>query len=216
MHELSYHHADLIPIFKCGLCGECKSVEADNSFGINRGCCFYFPKYTLTNIRYLAGHDPEFLEKLRLLPDTIIKDYDLMVQGDLDLDGLQAVMNSENEGTSDNGPAERFDPALRFRKCRFITEQGCSIQFNQRPHPCNLYLCRSVIENCGAAYRPFARERKDYFGFMQYSDQVLKEALQERNLTLRSDFSGAVTVLLETYLDSFDFAELNSINFHAK
>jgi len=211
MHQLIYESHDSIPVFKCTLCGSCSGIETENHLGLNRGCCFYFPKYTLITLRKIASHDRAFLDWLHRHPDAVIDDYELVIRGDFDSiahdDFLRQLTDEVRERY------RHFETSLLFRKCRFVSEKGCAIAFNLRPHPCNLYLCRGVIDRCGDAVRDFARERKDYFAYCHYMNGLLEEALRSQDLTLKSDFQKTIDMLLATPVDSFSFSELGPIGF---
>lgn len=211
MHQLSYENHDSIPVFKCTLCGSCAGLETENHLGLNRGCCFYFPRYTLITLRTIAGIDRAFLDWLQHHPDAAIDDYELVIKGDYDRVAHDSFLRQISDEQREK--YRHFDTSLFFRKCRFVSEKGCAIAFNLRPHPCNLYLCRGVIDRCGDTARDYARERKDYFAYCHYMDGLLEDALCTHELTLKTDFQKAIDVLLATPVDSFCFSELAPIEF---
>ena len=62
MNQMSFENHEGIPVFKCSQCGCCNGIETENVFAANRGCCFYFPKYTLFDLRTVAAIDPDQTE----------------------------------------------------------------------------------------------------------------------------------------------------------
>lgn len=211
MDRLSYESTDGVPVFRCSQCGRCDGIETENIFAANRGCCFYFPKYTLIDLRTAASIDPAFVAALPDHPGAVITDECLMVHGLYDQAAHEAFRRDPEAASQ--AKYRGFDASLQFRKCAFCTETGCTLDFRLRPHPCNLYLCRGVIASCGEAYRDYARERKDYFAFCQYVNGCLADELERRGLSLTTDFAGSIAALLETEADAFECTPLEPIDY---
>ncbi|MCX7695358.1 MAG: hypothetical protein N2Z71_06610, partial [Caloramator sp.] len=180
---LTYNFEDNIPLFRCSLCGKCDGfIESKSLINKNRGCCWYYPKYTLMDIKnILAIGKEDFVKRLKTLENVYISSFYLEVRGFFDEEGYYKANIEEKSD---------FDSKLFFRLCPFWQENGCKIDFKLRPHPCNLYLCREVIELCNEDYREFSKERRDYFSYMNYFNELLKRELIENRLDLLKDFEG--------------------------
>ncbi|GFR36445.1 hypothetical protein [Thermobrachium celere] len=204
---LSYYFEDNIPLFSCSLCGKCDGfIESTSLIHIkNRGCCWYFPKYTLMDLKNIISIERvDFIHELKENEKTVISNYHLEVKGYFDEEGYN------NYGVK---TIEDFDTKLFFRLCPFSTEKGCSIDFKLRPHPCNLYLCRQVIDYCGDEYRMFSKERKDYYSYMNYYNELLKRELIDKKIDLIKDFDRTIEFISKYEVPKFEPRKLNSLSF---
>ncbi|BDR70514.1 hypothetical protein K144313037_19260 [Clostridium tetani] len=211
MHKLEYEFVNNTPIFKCNYCGHCsKEIEATSFTSVkNRGCCWYFPKYTLLNIKNILNVGKEnFIISLLNNKNSNISSYFIEVKGSFEEKEYDKFMR-ENEYTEGS-----FDYKLFFRKCSFVTDKGCSLDFSLRPHPCNLYLCRNIINNCDKDYSSFSRERKDYFSYCNYYNEYLKYALMDKNLDLISAPLATLEFLKTISIPNFEPSEIKSIVFN--
>lgn len=211
MHELKYEFINNTPIFKCNYCGHCnKEIEATSFTSIKtRGCCWYFPKYTLLNIKNILSFNKEdFIISLLHNKNSNISRYSIEVKGSFDEEAYNKFIN-ENEQIEHS-----FDYKLFFRKCSFITDKGCSLDFSLRPHPCNLYLCRNIIATCGKDYSSFSRERKDYFSYCNYYNECLEDALMDKNLDLISLPLSTLEFLKGISIPNFEPSKIDSIVFN--
>lgn len=142
MHQIKYEVQENVPLFKCSICGKCSGfLEATSYLTIkSRGCCWYFPKYKLIDIKNIIDlGKTDFIYKITNMPNSKIEKYFIEVLGYFDEEKYKKFKISHND----------FDTKLFFRLRPFFGKFGCSIDFTIRPHPCNLYLCREVIEACG-------------------------------------------------------------------
>lgn len=210
---ISYVVTNNTPIFKCSFCKNCTSMESTNMLGIKRGCCFYFPKYSLMDIKNIISFKKDFLFKLIANENVITHDYFIEVKGTFDKTAyINFLKNSTEEELSKYG---NFDKTLFFKKCFFITSKGCSIDFRLRPHQCNLYLCRKLAENHDHMCQKYSRERKDYFAYCNYINIMLTEYLEDEHLTLKGNFKQSVNFLEKIDIDNFSFSKLENLKLHA-
>lgn len=207
--EISYEILENIPVFKCSFCNNCHCLESKNAFNIHRGCCFYFPKYNLFDIKNLINFNKSFLFKLIQMKNSVIHNFYIEVQGDFDNKKYEDFLkNNTDENLSKYSD---FDPKLFFKKCCFVTEHGCKLNFKLRPHQCNLYLCREVIENCNDSYSKYSRERKDYFAYCNFVNMILQGELYKNHVNLKTDLQKSIAILEKTKIDTFDFSKLDKI-----
>lgn len=203
---LTYHFEDNIPLFRCSICGKCEGfIESKSFINKNRGCCWYFPKYTLMDIKNIISIGREdFIRKLKKLDNVYISSFYLEVRGYFDEEGFNKMDFDEEFD---------FDVKLFFRLCPFWQENGCKIDYKLRPHPCNLYLCREVIELCKQSYSEFSKERKDYFSYMNYFNELLKRELIEKNLDLLKDFEATLKFIKKYEVPKFEPRQIEKLIF---
>lgn len=211
--KISYEVLDNIPVFKCSTCSKCTSFEGKNKLNVNRGCCFYFPKFYLIDIKNITNIDISFLSNLIEEERARVHSFYIEVEGIFDKESYKNFMLNNTE--EELAKYKNFDISLLFKKCYFSTNEGCSINFELRPHPCNLYLCRKIIEECGTEYYKYSRERKDYYAYCNYINEVLEIELRKRNTDLKNNFKDSIQILKNTKVDNFDFSILKDIFFNA-
>ncbi|MFL0249315.1 hypothetical protein ACJDT4_02690 [Clostridium neuense] len=209
---ISYEVTNNTPIFKCSFCKNCTSMEGTNMLGIKRGCCFYFPKYSLVDIKNIIKFKKDFLFNLITKKNVIIHDYFIEVKGTFDKTAYNNFW--ENHTEDDLLKYGDFDTSLFFKKCFFITPKGCSIDFRLRPHQCNLYLCRKLSKSSKYLRKNYSRERKDYFAYCNYIDITLSQYLKDNLLTLKNNFKQSVNFLEKIKIDNFFFSKLENISYN--
>ena len=212
MYELSYENVNNVPVFKCNYCGNCSGVleSTCHILGKNRGCCWYFPKYNLIDIKNILDMDKKgFLSKLLNMSNAKINKYSIDVIGQFN---EEDYLKYKQETIDEN---EVFDSKLFYRVCPFHTAKGCSLDFSLRPHPCNLYLCREVIKLCGEEYKDYSKERKDYFSYCNYYDEVIKSHLMEKNIDLITSPYECVELITNIDIPKFESRALKPINFNS-
>lgn len=204
MHQLKYVFENNIPLFSCNFCGNCNGfIESKSLIHIkNRGCCWYFPKYTLMDIRNILIQDREdFIHNLFSMNNTKVSNYHIEVNGFFDKEGYEKYEDSEE-----------FDTKLFFRVCPFFNKNGCGIDFKLRPHPCNLYLCREVIELAKEEYKLYSKERIDYYSYMNYYNEQIKQDLRAKRVDLLSNYKLVLDLLREYNIPQFEPRKLSVIN----
>ncbi|MBZ4664097.1 MAG: hypothetical protein JG776_1812 [Caloramator sp.] len=203
---LTYHFENNIPLFRCSICGKCEGfIESKSFINKNRGCCWYFPKYTLMDIKNIISIGrKDFIRKLKKLDNVYISSFYLEVRGYFDEEGFNKMDIDEDID---------FDKKLFFRLCPFWQENGCKIDYKLRPHTCNLYLCREVIELCKQGYSEFSKERKDYFSYMIYFNELLKRELIENGLDLLKDFESTLEFIKKYEVPKFEPRQIEKLIF---
>jgi len=210
--RISYEVTNNTPIFKCSFCKNCTSMESTNMLGIKRGCCFYFPKYSLIDIKNIIKFKKDFLFKLITKKNVVTHDYFIEVKGTFDKTAYNNFLETSNE--DELLKYGDFDTKLFFKKCFFITPTGCSIDFRLRPHQCNLYLCRKLVKNSNSLSSKYSRERKDYFAYCNYINVILTQYFKENLLSLKNNFKQSVNFLEKIKIDNFFFSKLQNLKLH--
>ncbi|WP_446898687.1 hypothetical protein ACSVC9_01830 [Clostridium sp. LBM24168] len=206
---LSYDFNNNIPAFKCTLCGKCSKILESTSYTHikNRGCCWYFPEYRLIDIKNIIDNNNiHFILHLASLSNSIIKKYSIMIQGTFFKNKYMEFIKIHTKNTS-------FNESLFFKLCPFLGDKGCKLNFLLRPHPCNLYLCRHVIELCGQYYSSYCRERKDYYAYCSYCNECIKEDLKRNNTNLSENMEKSLYIIKESSISNFCSQNLSSIQF---
>ncbi|WP_027624972.1 hypothetical protein [Clostridium lundense] len=214
MYKLSYEYKDNIPVFKCNFCGHCSKILESTSHTTteNRGCCWYFPKYTLVDIKNILDMEKKnFILALLNMKNAVINKYSIEVIGNFDEEKYLNFIKENPDSIEDN-----FDPKLFFRVCAFFRPNGCHLDFRLRPHPCNLYLCRTVIGCCEEEYKNFSRERKDYFSYCNYFNESIRQTLMDAKVNLQSAPFKALEIIENFEMPPFGEKELKSISFNEK
>lgn len=204
MYQLKYVFENNIPLFSCNFCGHCSGfIESKSLIHIkNRGCCWYFPKYTLMDIRniLILGRE-DFIHNLFALNNTKVSNFYIEVNGFFDKNAYEKYEGSEE-----------FDTRLFFRVCPFFDKNGCGIDFKLRPHPCNLYLCREVIEFAKDKYKLYSKERIDYYSYMNYYNEQIKQDLRSKRVDLLSDNKLVLDLLKGYNIPQFEPRKLDTIS----
>lgn len=190
MFTLSCEFKNNIPVFHCNICGKCKGFTESTSYiAINRGCCWYFPKYTLMDIKNIITIGKiDFIYSLLKSTNSIISQYFIQVHGFYNENRYK--LYKENNITNSN-----FDSKLFFKACPFIGKNGCTINFGLKPHPCNLYLCREVIKGAGNLYKDYSMERKNYYSYCNYFNESLKYELMDNHADLLNYTSRTLEII---------------------
>ena len=211
LYKLSYEFSNNIPLFKSDFCGKCLHILESTSliYIKNRGCCWYFPKYTLMDMKnILSCGRHSFLEKIKVMENCKVSQYFMNVTGYFDKTGFSNYIISNPNSTKYD-----FDETLFFKKCPFAGSKGCTIDYIERPHPCNLYLCREMIEYCKDTYKEYSLERKDYFSYCNYFNEVLKNELISNKTDLIKDFDKSINIIESTDVPNFSPRKLKEIYF---
>lgn len=178
----------------------------------NRGCCSYFPKFYPVEIQRMS-HSPEGLSVLNTVlshPGAQVLDDHIVVRGSYD-----AILHEQmrKEGLI---PEDGFiqDSAVFFRTCPFVRSgRGCTLPPRYRAYVCNFFICREVLEN--PAYQqqidPYLRERANYVRFLEWENNQLLQAIQEKGLTLRNYLKEVIDLLAGLPINQYEFPALEPI-----
>lgn len=210
MYKLEYSFIKNTPIFKSNFCGNCSSFVESTSYATikNRGCCWYFPKYTLMDIKnVIDSGSKEFIYELLNSKNSKVGQYYIISEGEFNEEKYSDYLKD----MLDSNESLDFDSKLFFRLCPFATSKGCSIDFALRPHPCNLYLCREMLPMCGEAYKEYSEERKDYYSYMNYFSDTLRYALIDEEVNLLKNPLRAIEIIENTEIPKFLPRNLNPI-----
>lgn len=172
----------------------------------NRGCCSYFPKFYPVDLQRMS-HSAEGLSVLETIlnhPGVEFFDDHIVVKGTYD-----AVLHDKmlNEGSIPND-GHILDSTVFFRTCPFVRSGfGCTLKPRYRTYVCNFFVCREVLENplYQQQIAPYIRERDNYVRFLEWENNQLLQAMQEKGLTLRSNMNEVIAFLAGLPINQYEF-----------
>ncbi|NLK87255.1 MAG: hypothetical protein GX279_07180 [Clostridiaceae bacterium] len=204
-----------VPQIGCTDCSHCKSIMGKSLCSIiNRGCCHYFPEFTLVDIQRMAALEGgrRALDMILSYPGTKVNRFNLYSTGHFDKDAYEKYMASgaliETGGIKDH--------TIFFRTCPFVVpEKGCMLPARFRTTVCNFFICSEIIDDIDdpKILEEYMKERSRYARWVYRESGILQHLLEERGLDLISDFTGAVRMLAEMYEDGYDFPILEPAAF---
>ena len=198
-----------IPQYACNYCENCNSVFGRSLCSIkNRGCCWYFPKFTLHEIHKMVK-DVEGLKVLNMilsLPKTKVYHYYIHAIGYFDEAQYKKYLKQEKI----QKPEVR-DKSIFFRACPFVKPgKGCTLASRFRSYVCNFFICEEVIKKVenDPRYIKYVSERESYVKWIEWENNSLEMILKENGLNLVNNFNEVVNTLKNIPLENCEFKKL--------
>lgn len=204
------------PQYSCSSCYSCSSICGISLTSTkNRGCCWYFPKFTLSEIHKMTKSEEglKILHKVLSLPEVKIYNYYIHAKGYFDEEGYNKFIASEEVQEE---KYNKHDKTIFFRNCPFVKAgEGCMIPARYRSYVCNFFICDEVKEELikNEEYYKYEREMESYSRWIAWENNSLEFMLQEKGINLIDNFDEVIEVLKELPLDEYEFAELKEIKF---
>lgn len=201
-----------IPQYGCSSCGNCKSVFANSLCSIkNRGCCWYFPKFTLYEIhKMVKGKDGlNTLKSILSVPKVDIYNYYIHAKGYFDKVGYKKYIKTEHVYDTDVK-----DKSMFFRACPFVKSGvGCTLPKRYRSYVCNFFICDEIIKKIEKhdEFKNYINERNNYVRWIEWENYSLETFLIEKKLNLKNGFDEIVNILRDMPLREYKFKNLDSI-----
>jgi len=202
-----------IPRYACTSCSSCDSLIGKSLCKVkNRGCCWYFPKFTLVDIQRMskAPDGLKVLNKIINNPGTQIYNYYIHAKGFFDEAEYEKYMES---GMLLEGDYIE-DHTIFFRGCPFVKPgKGCTLPPRYRTFVCNFFICKEITEaaQCHEMFQRYDEERLRYSRWLDWENESLKYILSQDNLTLQSNFAETIKKLQELDLSMYEFPYLEPI-----
>lgn len=202
------------PQYLCSSCRKCTSVFGKSLSGIkNRGCCWYFPKFTLHEIARMSK-SKEGLDTLKMIldnPGTTIYNYYIHAEGYFDKEGYEEYINS---GQDDCDTIK--DKSMFFRTCPFVEEgKGCKLHPMFRSYVCNFFICNEVLEetkkNCREEVDLYIKEMESYSRWLNWDNYSLEKYFLHKNLDLKNNFDEIIEELKQIDLEEYEYPQLLTI-----
>lgn len=204
-----------VPQIGCTDCGSCDSIMGKSLCDIkNRGCCHYYPEFTLVDIQRMAVLEGgrEALEIIMSHPGTKINRFTLYSTGHFDKDAYEKYVSSGK--FLDTGDIR--DHTIFFRTCPFVVPgKGCRLPVRFRTTVCNFFICKEILDTIESSelLEEYMKERSRYSRWVYRESGILQHLLEEKGLDLISDFEGTVNMLAELYEEDYDFPLLEPAPF---
>lgn len=206
-----------IPQIGCTDCGKCNSVMGKSLCSIkNRGCCHYFPEFTLVDIQRMALLEGglKALDIILSNSGTIVNKYNIYSKGLFDKEAYDkyiAVGNLLETGSI-------RDHTIFFRTCPFVSPgSGCKLPVRFRTTVCNFFVCEEILQQAEYQYvlKEYLQERSRYSRWVYRESGLLQHILEEKGLDLISDLPGTLKLLAEVGLEEYEFPMLEPLTYHS-
>ncbi|EKQ55908.1 MULTISPECIES: hypothetical protein [unclassified Clostridium] len=200
------------PQYSCNSCSNCKSVFGKSLCSIkNRGCCWYFPKFTLHEIHKMTKNQDglKTLNNIISLPKVKIYNYYIHAIGYFDEAGYKDYIESKEKYHS-----RVADKSIFFRACPFVKSgKGCTLPKEYRSYVCNFYICDEIVSEIEnhCEYKNYFKERNSYVKWVEWENHSLEILLNERKINLAHNFNEVLNLLENTELREYEFVNLGPI-----
>lgn len=201
-----------IPQYGCSSCSNCHSIFGNSLCSIkNRGCCWYFPKFTLYEIHKMVKEKDglETLSRLMNIPKVEVHNYFIHAKGYFDEVGYKNYINSEQAYNTDVK-----DKTIFFRACPFVEQGvGCTLPKRYRSYVCNFFICEEVVKKVESysQYKQYVNERNNYVRWIEWENLSIETFLTEKKLNLINDFDEVITILKDMPIRECEFRSLHPI-----
>jgi hypothetical protein len=202
-----------VPQIGCTECGKCSSIMGKSLCSIdNRGCCHYFPEFTLVDIQRMAVLEggKKALDIILSNPGTVVNRFSIYSKGQFDKEAYDRYITSGE--LLDTGSIK--DHTIFFRTCPYVIPgKGCSFPARFRTTVCNLFLCQEILDSVESReiYDELMRERSRYSRWVYRESGILQHILESMGLDLIRDFSASVNALADLDLSIYQFPLLDPI-----
>lgn len=206
-----------VPQIGCTECGGCGSIMGVSLCSITaRGCCHYFPEFTLVDIQRMAVLEggKEALQTILSCEGTIVNDFNIYCKGPFEREAYEKYINSGN--LLETGSIH--DHTIFFRTCPFVIPgKGCRFPPRFRTTVCNFFVCSEIFEsiNDQDALQEYLKERSRYSRWVYRESGILQHLLEENGLSLRSDIDAVLSFLAEIEQSCYDFPLLDPITYES-
>lgn len=202
-----------IPRYVCTDCASCTSVMGQSLCSIkNRGCCSYFPEFSLVDIHHMSKtlEGLKTLETILRQPGTEVHPYHIHARGHFDKKGYE-----EYQAKGPMPGTEKIqDHTIFFRACPFVRSgHGCTLPPKFRNYICNFFICDEILCASGYedAFRPYLEERSRYARWIHRENQVLRHLLLEEGLNLKDAMMETVEFLQGIPVEQYEFPYLEPV-----
>ena len=214
MIEINFKLDNGIPQYGCTACSKCESVFGKSLCKVkNRGCCWYFPKFTLFDIHKMVQDNKgiEVLKDIINLPNVEIHKYYIHAKGFFDKAAYENYIKDENDEYEDVK-----DKTIFFRACPFIIDGvGCTLGEKYRTHVCNFFICDEIVKKVenNSEFKKYVKEKDSYSRWIEWENNSLQHFFMEKRLDLTNNLWDIVNILKEMPLSEYEYGNLNSIYF---
>ena len=204
-----------VPQIKCTDCGKCSSIIGKSLYGVtDRGCCHYFPEFTLVDIQRMAVMEggKEALETILSEPGTTVNPFNIYSKGYFDKTAYDRYISSGN--LLKTGSIR--DHTIFFRSCPFVAPgMGCKLPPRFRTTVCNFFVCSEILErpDLQDLFTEYLEERSRYSRWVYRESSVLAHILTDNGLNLVSGFDAAIELLAGIEQNYYEFPALEPVSY---
>lgn len=204
-----------VPQIGCTDCGKCNSIIGRSLCKItNRGCCHYFPEFTLVDIQRMATLEGgrKALDMILSNPGTIVNSFNIYSKGYFDKEAYDQYIASGN--IMEAGSIR--DHTIFFRTCPFVMPgSGCKLPPRFRTTVCNFFICAEILERPDLQdnFKVYLEERSRYARWIYRESGILQHILAEKGLNLISDISASMNLLAEMNPNCYEFPSLEPVTY---
>jgi hypothetical protein len=215
MGKISVEFDQNVPRYACTSCFNCTSIMGESLCKVkNRGCCWYFPKFTLVEIHRMSKtlEGLQTLDTVMKSPGSVVYQYYIHSKGYFDKEGYDKYLSTEYD-LRENIPK---DSTIFFRACPFIKEgEGCTLPPKFRSYICNFFICDEVIKEVSSTnnYKKYVNECTSYSRWVDWENSSLERVLIDNKVNLVSNFSKTIEILQSIPLSEYEFASLEPVEY---
>lgn len=204
-----------VPQIKCTDCGKCNSIMGKSLCSITgRGCCHYFPEFTLVDIQRMAVLEDgnKALDLILSYPGTTINHFNIYSKGIFDKTAYDQYIASGN--LLKTGSIR--DHTIFFRCCPFVEPgKGCKLPPRFRTTVCNFFICSEILErpDLQEYFTEYLEERSRYSRWVYRESSDLAHILTNQGLNLATDLNASIKLLARIGLSCYDFPQLKPVSY---
>lgn len=205
-----------VPQIGCTDCSKCSSLMGKSLCSIkNRGCCHYFPEFSLVELQRMAVLEGgrRALNSILSKPGTVVNNYSIYAKGNFDSDSYNAYISSGHY--LETGDIK--DHTIFFRTCPMVEAgKGCTLPPRFRTTVCNFFICQEIIGRHDLQYllRNMLEERSRYVRWVYRENGILQHILTEEGLDLKTDLDGSIELLAQIEQSYYDFPYFKPIEYN--
>lgn len=218
MITLSLKLENTTPQYSLDKCFSCESLEGISYCEIkNRGCCFYYPKFSLLDLQKMCKTEEGIstISKILNNPGSKIYKYYIHCMGSFDENKYNNFLQNN---LFTNEELTFPDKTIFFRTCPFVVAgEGCSIPAEFRTNVCNFFICKSIYKNLSecSAFKDYIKERNSYIRWCEWENEGLISLLNNEGVNLINNFDKSIEILKSQPLNIYDFSNLNPISINS-
>jgi hypothetical protein len=200
------------PQYNCSSCSDCQSITGKSlCFIKNRGCCWYFPKFTLYEIHKMVKEQEglKALNNIMSLPKVKVYNYFIHAKGYFDEVGYKDYIK-----TGQAYDTVVKDKSIFFRACPFVAPGiGCTLPKRYRSYVCNFFICDEIAEKVEKydEFKNYIKERNSYVRWIEWENYSLEALFAEKKLNLVENSEEIINILKDVPFREFEFRRLDPI-----
>lgn len=215
MTTISLKLKDNTPQYSLDKCFSCESLEGISYCEVqNRGCCFYYPKFSLLDLQKMCRTQEgmETISKILNSHGTRIYKYYIHCIGNFD---EKKYKNFLENNLFTNEELSFPDKTIFFRTCPFVVPgEGCSIPSQYRTNVCNFFICKSIYGNLSecSGFKNYIKERNSYIRWCDWENEGLISLLTDEGINLLTNFDKCIELLKSQPLNLYDFPTISPVS----